>query len=99
MRRSLSPPAPVAALERVADQPEHRRPQADEQGAPLGVAALVLVDGLGADPQADAEGDARERGAVAVPVTEPGAMECLVSMQRGYPGSTWRMPARLPLAR
>ena len=36
----------------------------DEQRAPLGVAALVLVDGLGADPQSDAEIDARERGDV-----------------------------------
>jgi hypothetical protein len=38
------------ALERVADQPDRRRPQADEQRAAFGVAALVLVDGLGSDP-------------------------------------------------
>jgi len=48
----------------VAEQPEHGRPQADEQGAPLGVPALLLGDGLRADPQRDAEDDPAERGAV-----------------------------------
>jgi len=70
---SLSPasaPAPLAALKRVADEPEHRRPEAHEQRAPLGVAPLVLVDRLGADPECDAESDARERGDVAVPAAE-----------------------------
>jgi len=38
------------ALDRVAHQPEHGRPQADEQGPALGVTALVLVNRLGADP-------------------------------------------------
>ena len=43
------------ALEGVADQPDQGWPQADEEGPALGVAALVLVDRLGADPQRDAE--------------------------------------------
>lgn len=29
--------------ERVADQPEHRRPESHEQRAPLGISALVLL--------------------------------------------------------
>ena len=45
------------SLEGVPDQPEARRPQTDEQRAPLGVAPLVLVDGLGPDPQRDAQPD------------------------------------------
>ena len=85
-RRLSVASAARAALERVADEPEHRRPQAHEQGAPLGVAALVLVDGLGADPQSDAEIDARERGCVVVPVTQPGAIESLGQHARALPG-------------
>jgi hypothetical protein len=42
-------------LEGVADQPRHRRPQPHEDGAPLGVAPLFPVDGLGADPQRQAQ--------------------------------------------
>jgi hypothetical protein len=34
--------------------------------------AVVLVDGLGADPQRDAQGDARERRSVRVPAAESG---------------------------
>jgi hypothetical protein len=55
-----APPAPAAslvALDRIADEPEHRWPQPDEEGAPLRVAAHVLIDGLGPDPQADAQTD------------------------------------------
>jgi hypothetical protein len=46
-------PAPACSFltrQRVADQPDRRRPQPDEQRTALGVAALVLVDGLGALP-------------------------------------------------
>jgi MFS family permease len=55
---SLSPasalaPTRLPALKRVADEPEHRRPQANEQRAPLGVTPLVLVDGRGADRERD----------------------------------------------
>src|SRR3954471_12690841 len=59
-----SPAAAVVALgaaQRIADEPERRRPQPDEQGAALGVAALVLVDGLRADPQRDAQSDGAHR--------------------------------------
>jgi hypothetical protein len=48
------------ALKGVADQPDQRWPQANEQGPALGVAALVLVDRLGADPQRDAEPNGTE---------------------------------------
>lgn len=52
--RSRSRPL-FLALEGVADQPDQGWPQADEEGPAFGVAALVLVDRLGADPQRDAE--------------------------------------------
>jgi hypothetical protein len=44
-------------FERVADEPEHRWPEADEEGAAFGVAAFVLIDGFRTDPEADAEAD------------------------------------------
>ena len=53
-----------AAFRGVADQPEHRGPEPDEQGAALGVAALFLRHGLGADPEADAEADGAQRRGV-----------------------------------
>ena len=79
--RRLAPPprrAPFAALGGVSDQPEHHGPQPDEQRAPLGVAALVLVDGLGPDPQAEREADVGQRGAV-----QHGGRACA---SRRYPG-------------
>ena len=88
---SLSPasaPAPArrAALKCVADEPEHRRPQAHEQRAPLGVAPLILVDGLGADPERDAESDARDRGDVAVPAAESEVVQGLGQHGGRLPG-------------
>ena len=59
------------AIERLARHPEHRRPQPHEQGAPLGVPALVLVDGLRPDPQDDAEGDRGQRDSLEMPAAEP----------------------------
>lgn len=53
-----------AASEGVADQPEHGWPETDEEGAALGVAALVLADRLGASPEHDAEEDRDHREAV-----------------------------------
>jgi hypothetical protein len=38
-------------VETVPHEPEHGRPEADEQGTALGVAALVLPDRLRADPE------------------------------------------------
>jgi hypothetical protein len=57
-------PALEVALDGIAGQPEHRGPEPDEDRAALGVAALVLVHGLGADPEDDAEHHGPERGAV-----------------------------------
>src|SRR4051794_17092438 len=68
-------------LKRISDQPDHREPQPDEQRATLGVAALVLIDRLGPDPQADAEGDRAEREALHVPCPQAGVVEA--SCQHG----------------
>jgi len=57
-------------LEAVADEPEHRPPQADEERAPLGVAALVVGNGLAADPEPDAQADRRERSDVQASAAE-----------------------------
>jgi hypothetical protein len=54
-------PAWELSFQRVADLPERRRPETDEQSAPFSVAAFVLVDRLGTDPEADAEADRAQR--------------------------------------
>lgn len=59
-------PGPFCDFQRVADLPEGGRPEADEEGTSLGVAALVLVDRLGADPEADTKGYRAERERVEV---------------------------------
>ena len=41
----------------IADQKEGRWPEPDEERSALGVPALVLPDGLGADPEGDTEDD------------------------------------------
>ena len=69
--------APAVALERVTDEPEHRRPEPHEQRPPLGVAARVLIDRLGPDPEIDAEPDRPEAGDVEMPAGEARAAECL----------------------
>ena len=61
----------LVPLDRVADQPEHRRPQAHEERPPLGVASLVLIDRLGPDPEADAQPDRGQRQRVQVPAPQP----------------------------
>src|SRR5687768_7900860 len=66
-----------ASLDRVPDQPEHGRPQPDEQRAPLGVPALLLIDRFRTDPEGDAEPDGRERCHVQVPAAQPGLVELL----------------------
>src|SRR4051812_39230701 len=63
--------------QRVAHLPERRRPEPDEQGAPLGVAALVLIDRLRPDPKADAQSDGAERASVEVRAAETAAMQCV----------------------
>lgn len=63
------------SLKRVADKPEHWGPEANEQGPAFRVAAFVLVDGFGADPQRYAEPDGSEREALHVPGPQPGVVE------------------------
>src|SRR4051812_42481905 len=80
MSPSASPEAAgrrLVVAERVADRPERRRPEADEDRAPFRVSTLVLVDRLGADPEADAETHRPERGTVPDPVAEAGAVQQL----------------------
>src|SRR5919206_484346 len=71
------PRGSLVALERVADEPEHRRPQPDEQRPALGVPALLLVDGLRPDPERDAEAYARGGRRLQVPAAQPGAVKWL----------------------
>jgi hypothetical protein len=57
-RPTTQPPPrsrPNSVLERIADEPQHRRPQPNEERAALGVSALALIVCLGPDPQADAQ--------------------------------------------
>jgi alkanesulfonate monooxygenase SsuD/methylene tetrahydromethanopterin reductase-like flavin-dependent oxidoreductase (luciferase family) len=58
-------PQPLLRLlddpQRVADLPECGGPEANEDGAALGVAAFVLIDGLGANPEADTKTDRAQR--------------------------------------
>jgi len=55
------------AVDGVADQPEHRRPEAHEQRPSLSVPAFVLAHRLCADPQDDAQGDRTQRHRVEGP--------------------------------
>ena len=97
-RRHLSPlicaggGALLLALERVSDQPDRWRPQADEQRSALGVTALVLIDGLGADPQNDAQSDGTEREALHVPGPKA---DCVEALGQHYVSSTAAQADRL----
>ena len=46
--------------EPVTEEPEHRGPEPDEKRSTLGVAALLLVNRLCANPQADAKPDSSD---------------------------------------
>jgi hypothetical protein len=61
----------LVALERVANLPERRRPQAREQRSALGVSPFVLVERLRPDPEHDAESNAAERCDMDMPATQP----------------------------
>src|SRR4051812_31452699 len=63
----------LAAAQGVAHQPEHRRPEADEERPPFGVAAFVLADRLRPDPEDHAEHDRAEREQVEVGAAGPDA--------------------------
>jgi hypothetical protein len=69
--------ASLPAPERVPDEPDHRGPEAHEQRTPFGISALILIDGLGADPQADAKPDRAQRQGLQVPGPKPGVVEAL----------------------
>jgi hypothetical protein len=75
------------ALERVADQPEGGWPEADEQRAALGVGARVLVDGLGTNPQSDAESDSSDRRQLHVAGAQSHAVEAFREHDFWLPGS------------
>jgi hypothetical protein len=68
----------VSPLERISHEPQGRRPEANEQGAPLGVAALVLIDRLRANPEHHAERDGPERQEPEMPTAQAGRREELV---------------------
>jgi len=63
------------APQRIADEPEHRRPETDEDRPPLCVAALVLIDGLRAHPQTQAQRDRPKRPGVHRGVAQSGAIQ------------------------
>jgi hypothetical protein len=77
MRRSPTPAASISSLffpaQCLADQPEHRRPEADEESSAFRVPPFVLADGLGANPEGDAKQDGadRERMEVMAPRLQP----------------------------
>jgi hypothetical protein len=54
---AASTPSQFVSTQRFANQPEHWRPQADEQSSAFRVSPFVLADGLGTDPEDDAEQD------------------------------------------
>jgi hypothetical protein len=76
----------LVPLHPVSDQPEHRRPQADEERAALGVPAFLLVNCLGANPEPDAEQDGAERAGVEVPPTQAGLVNLPRKHQAPVPG-------------
>ena len=60
----------LASPERLSNQPEHGRPQADKESSSLCIAALVLIDCLSTDPEADAKADRSHRKALQVPLPQ-----------------------------
>jgi hypothetical protein len=67
----------LVAFDRIADEPDRRWPQTDEERAAFGVPTLVLIDGLGADPQTDTQRHRPHRQELHVPRTQAGAVEKL----------------------
>jgi hypothetical protein len=58
--RAGSSPPPLLASERVSDQPEHGRPQSNEECPALRIAPFVLTYRLCAHPEGDANPDAAD---------------------------------------
>src|SRR5581483_5108522 len=71
------PRRPPDRAQGVADLPERRSPQTDEERAPLRVSALVLIDGLRTDPEADAKAHRAERERVELRPAETDAAQQL----------------------
>ena len=80
------------ALQRLSHEPQRRRPEPDEQGTPLGVAALVLIEGLRADPERDAESDRSERERLEMPIVQP--FEHDLGIPRGRAGNQGAVPGK-----
>jgi hypothetical protein len=57
-------------LERVTDEPDRGWPQTYEQGSPLGVAPLFLIDGLASDPEGYAQSHRTKREDVKMPASK-----------------------------
>jgi hypothetical protein len=57
--------------QRLADQPEHRRPEANEEGSAFRVPPFVLADGLCANPEDDAKQDGPDREHIEVMTSRP----------------------------
>ena len=65
----------LVGLERLADQPQHWRPQAYEQSTTLGISPFVLARRLGADPKPDTKADAAQRQGLKMPLTQSGVVK------------------------
>jgi hypothetical protein len=75
--RPATQPLPLtapSALERIAEKPQHRWPQPNEERAALGISPLALIVCLGPDPQADAEKHGPDRHQMQLPTSQAGAM-------------------------
>jgi hypothetical protein len=65
---------PDSTLERIPDEPQHRRPKPHEQHPALRVPALALIVRLGPDPEADAQKYGRHRNHMKVPTSQTGTL-------------------------
>jgi hypothetical protein len=59
----------------ASDQPEHGRPQTDEERAALRVPAFVLVNRSGTNPQADAQEDGQQADQLQVILPQTNVMK------------------------
>src|SRR5215210_1539975 len=84
---TLTPPRLPGLLpvDRIAYQPEHRRPEPYEERTALGIAALLLVHCLRADPERDAQPDRAERDDVEMPSTHAHPLKSLAYHRIGIP--------------
>lgn len=75
------------ALERLADQVDRRRPEADEQRAAFRVPAFILVHRLGPDPEGDAQAHGAHRREVQVPPAHPDPVQLRDQHARRLPAA------------